>query len=403
MATKTLTDMALKALKPKDKPYKISDGSVPGLIVGISTAGKKVFRLNFLFKKKSQVLTIGGYPELSLTDARKLAWGAKSKIKQGINPCAEKRANRAKAALEGQTFRMLADTWFAKMEPGWSDVHGKDVRQKLDSHILPHIGNKPMADIGKVEVKAILDNLDARGKRPTLKKCRTIISQVFNYALAHDIPGVTIDPTYFFRGKGIFTSHVPKHRAALTKPEDVKRLIKAIFAYKEISAQTCIALKFSALVFLRPGELRRGEWAEMELNDKIWRIPGPRMKNKKMHLVPLPTQALELLEELRPITCHSKYLFPSLRTADRPMSEVCVLVALRSMGFRADEMCAHGFRGTASTRLNEMGYNRDWIECQLAHSERDKVRAAYNHTDFLDDRRKMMQAWADYLWKLAGA
>jgi integrase len=177
--------------------------------------------------------------------------------------------------------------------------------------------------------------------------------------------------------------------------------MKAIFSYEESSLQTCIALKFSALTFCRPGEIRHAEWSELDLENNLWRIPAEKMKMGQPHLVPLATQTIELLQQLRPMTSYSRYLFPSLRSADRPMSEATILVALRSMGFDKDEMVPHGFRGMASSLLNEQGFNRDWKERQLAHGEGDKVRAAYNHTDYLAGRRKMMQEWADFLYKLA--
>lgn len=189
----------------------------------------------------------------------------------------------------------------------------------------------------------------------------------------------------------------------LTSPKEVAGLMRAIEAYQETNVITGLALKFSALTFCRPGEIRHGEWAEIDWKEKLWRIPAEKMKAGQPHLVPLARQTIVLLKELQPISARSRYLFPSMRTLDRPMSEMTVTAALRRMGFGKEEMCAHGFRGMASTLLNERGYNRDWIERQLAHSPKDKVRAAYNHTDFLKDRKIMMQAWADYLDELKKA
>ena len=403
MASKALTDVAIKALKPRDKPYRVMDGKVPGLLLAVSLAGTKVFRLSFRYEGKFQLLTLGRYPDLSLTDARIAALEAKKAIKAGVNPAAEKQKSKAQAKAEGLTFGAVVAEWLQKAEPGWSEVHIRDTRQKLDCHILPRIGSISIAEVGRAEVKAILDTLDARGKVPTIKKCRGIISQVFQYALANDIQGVSFDPTTLLRGKGLFTAHKPQHRAALTSPKDIARLMKAIVSYEETSRQTCLALKFSALTFCRPGEIRHAEWGELDFDDALWRIPAEKMKMGEPHMVPLATQTIALLHELRPMTGHSKYLFPSLRSPDRPMSEATVTAALRRMGFTKDEMVAHGFRGMASTRLNEMGYNRDWIERQLAHGEKDKIRAAYNFSDFLNDRRRMMQDWADYLYKLAAS
>lgn len=400
MAKKALTDAALKALKAKQKPYKVTDGSVPGLFVAVSTTGRRVFRLQFLFEGKFQLLTIGAYPDLSLSEARIKALEAKKQISQGTNPAAEKQRSKAQAKAEGLTFRKVTEEWREKAEPGWSEVHIRDTRQKLDCHILPRIGDMPIAEVGKAEVKGILDTLDARGKIPTLKKVRAIIGQVFQYALASDIPGVIFDPTSLLRASSLFTAHKPQHRAALTTPKDIKRLMQAIASYDETSLQTCIALKFSALTFCRPGEIRHAEWAELDYDEALWRIPASKMKMGIPHLVPLSTQALELLQQLQPMTGHSRYLFPSLRSLDRAMSEATITAALRRMGFSKEEMVAHGFRGMASTRLNEMGYNRDWIERQLAHGEKDKIRNAYNHAEYLPERRTMMQEWSDFLYGL---
>ncbi len=403
MATPTLTDTSLKALKPRDRFYKITVGGCPGLVMMVMPSGSKIFRLQFTFEGKSQLLTLGHYPGTTLAEARAAALLHKENIRKGINPCAEKRSAGAKARADSITFGEMTKRWLAKVEPGWSERHIKDTRQKLDCYVFPRIGDKPMIEVGKAEVKAILDTLDARGKIPSVKKVRGIIGQIFQYVIANDFPGVTLDPTTLLRGKGLFTSHRVRHRAALTNPKDVSRLMKAIFSYEESSLQTCIALKFSALTFCRPGEIRHAEWSELDFDEKLWRIPAEKMKMRQPHLVPLATQTIELLQQLRPMTGHSRYLFPSLRSADRPMSEACITAALRRMGFTKDEMVAHGFRGMASSMLNEQGFNRDWIERQLAHGEGDKVRAAYNHAQYLTQRHKMMQDWGNYLWKLAEA
>jgi integrase len=397
MAAKSLTDSSIKALKPGEKTYKAMVGGCPGLFVAVASTGSKIFRLQFLFQGKSQLLTLGAYPGTSLFEARAEGLRQKEAIKRGINPCAEKRATKAKAKAYALTFREVVRQWLEKVEPGWSESHKRDTRQKLDCYILPRLGDKPIAEIGKAEVKEILDTLEARGKIASIKKVRSIVGQVFQFASLQEIPGVQFDPTALLRAKGLFTAHKVKHMAALTTPKDVAALMKAIFAYEEASLQTCLALKFSALTFARPGEVRHAEWTEFDFDANLWRIPAEKMKIGQPHLVPLATQTLEVLRQLKPMTGHSRYLFPSLRSADRPMSEATVLAALRRMGFSKEQMTAHGFRGMASSLLNEQGYNRDWIERQLAHGEKDAIRASYNHTDYLAQRRTMMQEWADYL------
>ena len=214
-----------------------------------------------------------------------------------------------------------------------------------------------------------------------------------------EIPGIEVDWASQLRGKQ-YSNPEPKHRAAITTPKDVGKLMRAIEAYRDTSLVTSIAMRFSAFTFCRPGEIRHAEWTEIDWDEKLWRIPGSKMKMGQAHLVPLAKQALELLRELREITGHKKYLFPTTWGSQKPMSEATVLAALRRMDYDKEQMSAHGFRGMAATLLNEKGFNRDWIERQLAHSERNKVRAAYNHSEFLEDRRKMMQWWASYLDEL---
>ena len=242
--------------------------------------------------------------------------------------------------------------------------------------------------------------MQAQNKAVTLKKLRSIISQVFRHALEVEAPGVVADWTTQLRGRQ-YSRPIPKHMAALTKPNEVGHLMKSILSYEEISLMTSLALRFSALTFARPGEIRQAEWNEIDWEHTLWRIPAEKMKMRQPHLVPLAEQTLEVLRRLQPITGHGRFLFPSSRSLEQPMSNATVLAAIRRMGFDKEQMSAHGFRGMASTILNERGWNRDWIERQLAHSEKNKVRAAYLHSDFLADRRKMIQAWADLLDKWA--
>jgi len=395
---KNLTDSALKAFKPKDRPYKPSDGTIGGLHVVVYSSGKKVFRLTYAFLGKTQTLTIGSYPEISLAEAREKAIEAKRQIQHGQSPTAIKKAAKEQSKADATTFGHVASKWLNLRKPEWSTVHFDDTDQKLRLHIIPRLGDIPIAEISKADIKAILDTLQAQSKFATRKKINSIISQVMQYALALDMPGVVADFTQQLKRQ--YSNPAVKNRAALTTPSQVGKLMRAIDAYQEISLITSMALKFSALTFCRPGEVRQAEWIEIDLTDNFWRIPDNKMKGKQPHLVPLARQTQELLEQLKPLTGHSRYLFPSTRTPDRPMSEATLTVALRRMDFKKEEMCPHGFRGTASTLLNEKGFNRDWIERQLAHGPGDKVRAAYNHTDFLANRCEMMQWWADYLDEL---
>ena len=393
-----ISDAGLKALKPKDAFYTRSVGGdgVGGLHVMIFPSGAKVFKLSYHFGGKEKLLTIGKYGEFSLAEARDKAREAKRLIAQGEDPSALKKQDRAKANADCLTFRDVAEQWLALRQAEWSVVHLADIRQKLSLHVYSAIGGKAVRDVGKTEIRAILDSLQAQQKAPTLKKVRGAISQILRYAIDAEIPGVEVDWAAQLRGKQ-YSNPEPKHRAALTTPKQVGELMRAIDSYRETSHLTASALRFSALTFCRPGEIRRAEWSEIDWQEKLWRIPASKMKMKQQHLVPLARQTLELLGELQAISGQKKYLFPASWGGERPMSEATVLAALRRMGFTKERMSAHGFRGMASTLLHENGFNHAWIERQLAHSERNKVSAAYNHSEFLADRRSMMQWWGDYL------
>ena len=393
MAINKLTDSQIKGAEVRGKLYKLMDGG--GLQVWVYPGGKKVFRYKFMFNGKEQALTLGNYPFTTLAKARELAFEAKRQVAGGINPAAAKREAKKQAKVAGKTFAMVADEWFNLRKVEWSDSHSKDTEQKLNTHVLPRIGHIPVAEVGRDDIKAILDSLHNQAKYATLKKVRSIVSQILQHAMDMELPGVTQDWTERLRRQ--YPGQQVKHRAAITEPKQVGELMRAINGYRETSLITTLALKFSALTFCRPGEIRRAQWNEIDRESRLWRIPPEKMKSGQPHLVPLAQQALQLLEELHPVTGHGRYLYPSNRSRQRPMSENTVTAALRRMGYGKDEMCAHGFRGMASSILNEKGCNRDWIERQLAHGPRDKVRASYNHTDYLEGRRAMMQDWADFL------
>ena len=265
------------------------------------------------------------------------------------------------------------------------------VKKRLNRHILPELGEKPLDEITSGTVLRLCRKIEANGTPYTAGRIRGMIGQVFRYAIATD--RAESDPTAALAGA--LATRQPKHMAAVTAPAEIAALMRAIRAYPH--AVVRYAMEFSALVFCRPGEVRHAEWAEIDLEAMEWRIPAEKMKMKRAHIVPLARQTVELLRELYDLTGRQRWLFPSARRDGRPMSENAVRVALRSMGFDNDTMTAHGFRAMASTRLNEMGWSPDVIERQLAHAEKNQVRAAYNHAEYLDERRRMMQAWADYL------
>ena len=393
-----ISDTALKALKPKDRFYKTAVGGdgVGGLHILVFPSGTKVFKLAYHFDGKAKLYTIGKYVEFSLSEARDRAREAKRLIAQGEDPSAIKKRSRTQAKAGTLTFQEVAERWLTLRQTEWSTVHLEDTRQKLSLHVYPVIGVYAIKDVGKVEVRGILDTLQAQKKAPTLKKVRGVVSQILRYAIDTEIPGVEVDWAAQLRGRQ-YSNPEPKHRAALTTPKEVGSLMRAIDSYRDTSHLTAMALRFSALTFARPGEIRRAEWSEIDWEKKLWRIPAGKMKMKQPHLVPLARQSLEVLGELQAISGQKKYLFPAFWGGEQPMSEATVLAALRRMGFTKEEMSAHGFRGMASTLLHENGFNHDWIERQLAHSERNKVSAAYNHSEFLADRRVMMQWWGNFL------
>ncbi len=396
MPTQILTDTRLRTLKAKEKPYKVSDGTVGGLHVVVSKVGGKLFRLAYKFDNKHQLLTLGTYPTTTLAEAREKAQAAKKQLAQGVNPASTKRAEKTQIRAASVTFRSVAREWLAFRQPELSQAHWNDTKEKLELHVYPRFGDKAIAEVGKADIKTVLDTLQAQRKFATLKKIRTIVSQILRFAIDREHPGV-VDWAAQLQGQYPNPVSLQKHRAAITDPRQVKDLMLAIEGYAEISLLTCLALKFSALTFCRPGEVRHAEWTEFDFDNTLWRIPAEKMKAKQPHLVPLARQTLAVLEQLKSLSGHTRYLFPSVRTIERPMSEATITGALRRMGFTTEQMCAHGFRGMASSILNEQGVNRDWIERQLAHGPQDKVRAAYNHSEFLDGRRGMMQDWADFL------
>ncbi|MDP1845501.1 MAG: site-specific integrase, partial [Candidatus Moranbacteria bacterium] len=293
----------------------------------------------------------------------------------------------------------VAREWFKKMSTVWVPRHAETIIRRLESYVFPQLGQRPINEVTAPELLAMLRKLEAQGTVETAHRVKQICGQVFRYAIA---TGRTDrDPAADLRGA--LTPAKPKRMASITDPKGAAGLLRAIDGYHGSFVTAC-ALKLAPLVFVRPGELRQAEWSEIDLEAAEWRIPADKMKMKSPHIVPLSRQAIDILREIHQLTGNGKYVFPSLRTGSRPMSNNTVNAALRRMGFSKEEMTGHGFRSMASTLLNEQGWNRDAIERQLAHAERNKVRAAYNYAEFLPERRKMMQAWADYLDDLkAGA
>ncbi|GLI37751.1 integrase arm-type DNA-binding domain-containing protein [Geobacter hydrogenophilus] len=388
-----LTELKIKNAKPAPKDYKLFDGG--GLFLLVTPAGGKLWHLKYRFAGKEQKLTFGPYPTTSLADARQHREDAKKLLASGVDPGEIKKAKKEELAAEQRTFERVAREWFTKNEPAWSASHCSTVMSRLERDIFPVIGSRPITEVKRVEIISLLKGIEARGKIETAKRIKIYCGQIFRYALNHE--WVESNPTADLKIGDILTKAVEKHHAAITEPKQVAELLRAIDAYTGTFVVKC-ALQLAPLVFVRPGELQKAEWSEFDLDTAEWNIPASRMKSKQPHLVPLAKQAITILRELHKLTGDGKYLFPSLRSHKRPMSNVAMLAAFRRMGYDKEEMTTHGFRAMARTILDEVLQIRpDFIEHQLAHAVRDPLGRAYNRTSHLAERKKMMQLWADYL------
>lgn len=389
-----LTDTAIRAAKATDKAQKLFDGG--GLFLFIAPKGGKLWRLKYRFGGAEKLLSLGAYPQIALKDARKLRDEAKELLAKGIDPgCTKKAAKEALHTAAANTFEMIAREWWHVKKSGWVTAHAEKILGRLENYIFPVVGKKAITDIKPPELLAALRIIEERGKGETARRALQNCSQIFRYAIATG--RAERDPASDLRGA--LAPVISKNFATITDTRGVGALLRSLHGY-EGYFPVCCALRMAPYVFVRPGELRQAEWAEFDLENAEWRIPAARMKMRELHIVPLARQVVAVLRELQPYTGHLRYLFPSVRTATRPISDVTLLAGLRRLGYTRDAMCVHGFRSMASTLLNELGYNRDWIERQLAHGERNDVRAAYNYAEYLPERRKMMQEWADYLDRL---
>ena len=391
-----LTDTRIRTLKYTGKPAKYADGG--GLHLYVSSSGKKLWRMTYYYEKKEKVLSFGEYPVISLENARAKRLDTKQLLAQGIDPGAQKKAiKEAQRSEVNDTFQTIAKEWHETRTSDFTEKHRGTVMYRMEKYIFPFIGGEHIARMEAPDILAVVKPLEHKGQNETARRILQIISQVYRYAVvtgrAKRNPATDLH--------GALRPRKVVHRAAITEPAKVAQLLRNCDSYEGYFPIVC-ALRLAPLVFVRPTELRAAEWSEFNLESKEWRIPAQRMKMKQMHIVPLAKQAMEILEELHSYSGSGKYLFPSIRTETRPLSDATLLNSLRRMGYAKDEMCTHGFRSIASTLLNELGYNRDWIERQLAHGERNDVRAAYNYAEYLPERRRMMEEWADYLTNLKG-
>ena len=397
-----LTDTAIRVAKPQARPRRLFDGG--GLYLEVSPAGGKWWRWKYRFGGKERRLSLGVYPDVSLKCARERRDAVRQQLSAGIDPGQARKAQKL-AGAGADIFEAIALEWHAKFSSGWVPSHGDRILRRFENDLFPWLGQRPVADILAPELLSVLRRIESRGAVETAHRAMQNCGQVFRYAIATG--RADRDPTGDIRGA--LPPPKERHHASIIEPKRIGELLRAIDAYAGFFVTKC-ALRLAPLVFVRPGELRRAQWPEIDLDVAEWRIPAARMKMREPHLVPLSRQAVDILRELEHLTKGvtsikldaPSFVFPSARSSERPMSENAVLAALRRMGYTKDEMTGHGFRSMASTLLHEQGWNHQVIERQLAHAERNAVSAAYNFAEHLPERRKMMQAWADYLDELKG-
>jgi integrase len=393
-----LTDTAIRNAKPgltpkgekTAKPYKLSDAG--GLYVEVTPAGGKWWRLKYRFAGKEKRLSLGVYPEVTLAKARERRDEARRRLADGIDPSEHRKATKA-AGIEraANSFESVAREWFSKQKPTWNDAHADRILSRFERDVFPWIGARPIAEVTAPELLTALRRIETRGALETAHRALGNCGQVFRYGVA---TGRCVrDPSGDLRGalppvKG-------QHFAAVTEPAQVGALLRSIHGYSGTFTVQC-ALRLAPLVFVRPGELRKARWEDIDLDASQWGFHVT--KTDVGHIVPLSKQAVAILRELHALTGRGEFVFPGARSRERPMSDNAILAAMRRMGIAKDEMSGHGFRAMARTILDEvLGFRPDFIEHQLAHAVRDPNGRAYNRTAHLPERRKMMQAWADWL------
>lgn len=392
-----LTEKTIKAAKPRHAPYKLSDGG--GLHLLVAPAGGYWWRFRYRWQGREQMLSLGVYPDVSLKLARDRRDAARKQLVQGVKPTA---TWRAEPVADGHTFQAVADAWLAlrEKEVAAGELSAATVvrdHAQLKRWIHPDLGARPVAGITTAELLAALKKIEADGKHDTTYRTRETCERVFKYAKRMGLAKENPAEAEMF--EGAFASRMTRHYAAITDPAKVGALLRAIEEYDGQPA-THAALRVAPYVFVRPGELRAAAWSEFDLQNAEWRIPAARMKMRDAHIVPLARQVVAILKELEKLTGRGRFVFPAIGTGERPLSNNTLGAALRRLGYSSAEMTAHGFRSMASTLLNEQGFPPDVIELQLAHRERNAVRAIYNRAQRLDERKKMMQAWANHLDKL---
>lgn len=391
-----LTDSAIKTAKPKEKPYKLSDSH--GLYLEVTPTGSKLWRLKYRLAGKEKKLAIGAYPIIGLQQARQRRDEARQQLADGVDPSEQRKAAKQAQRAEGLTFESVAREWYAYNAPRWAESTAYKAKLYLENDLLPGIGARPIAAITRPDLVELVRKVEARGTLNAAGKIRQWLHQIFRYALARGVvennPATDLDVV-------AAPAKAVRHHPHVAFAE-LSELLEKLEAAK-LHNLTRWAIRLLVLTAVRPGELRAAPWAEFDLDAATWTIPSERMKARRPHVVPLPRQAVAILRQLQEATGSYALLFPGQQNAERPMSENTINKALRLIGYEGRQT-GHGFRHLLSTELNGRGYNRDWIERQLAHGDADEIRDTYNHATYIEQRREMMQAWADSIDALcAGA
>lgn len=392
----SLTNIACRNAKPRTDGKNLRLADECGMYLEITPSGSKYWRMKYRFQGKEKRLALGVYPAVTLKTARTKRDEARRVLSEGIDPGQLRKVAREECRNEGKDlFEFVAREWFAKFQPTWAASHSVTVLRRMERDLFPWLGQCRVSEIDAPMLLQTLRRVEERGAIETAHRILQISGQVFRYAIATGRATRNLAADL----KGALTPTVSTSFATLTDGRQIGRLLRAIDGYQGTLATRC-ALQLAPLVFVRPGELRKAEWYEIETERALWRIPAARMKMRVEHWVPLSRQALQVLDVLRPLTGSGRFVFPGALSVQRPMSENTVNAALRRLGYSGKDMTGHGFRHMACTLLNEQGWNSDAIERQLAHTEGNSVRATYNKARYLQERTAMMQAWADHLDQL---
>lgn len=389
----TIKDTAARNAKPREKQCKLTDEK--GLFLLVHPNGSKYWRMKYRIGGKEKTLSIGVYPEISIKDARTARDEARKMIAEGIDPSAEKKANKAaRVEAVANSFKAVSIEWLDRQKPKWTEKHHGRVQARLENNVWPWLGAMPVSDIKASHILSVLRRVEERGANYMAGRVRETVGNVMCYAVATG--RAEIDPTPSLRGA--LTVHVTKHMASVTDPAKVGEILRAFDAFTGTLAVRT-ALLLAPLVFSRPGELRQMRWVDLDLEAGLWELDRGNMKMRRDHIVPLSTQAISLIKEMHPFSGHLEYVFPGARDPKRPMSDAAINAALRRIGIDTqNELTGHGFRAMARTILRErLRFDAEVIECQLSHAKAGALGGAYDRTQFLDERIAMMQAWANYL------